>query len=442
MSNKSLTSYFKNVILMSGTPDAKQKELTYAHANNVCSCSPRIAMANEWICKPSLNLVNCADNDWPSAVKDVYEREVELYNNSNKLFMPVILVNCKSIDDVVKLRETEWFKFKTGKDFDFISIHSDKAINDNDGNINNVTAEINGVCKTSHEAYEAIEAIDNNEITKPIIVAQVQMIGEGINVKSFTSVITSSNSDKTAMQQIGRVLRNKFITKTVLEKKMVQKSGWLNKLFKKTEVVETCIPYTFSKVKDGHANVYVIQDNLDTISDLIVNLNNYELTDDCFSWGRKIDIPSGSSPEIIDESESSKLETNRWLEIDSTDPEIIEIVNHSRERCLGNVFLNFKMGGDTNGDGVADKDEFENLTKKKIEEGFVEAWTKRKNGIESDELFNVMYEKLIAALKNPITKMIWRKSKTAAMNMVFQDPEMTNFFKTHLTAEAMYQLSK
>jgi hypothetical protein len=100
------------------------------------------------------------------------------------------------------------------------------------------------------------------------------------------------------------------------------------------------------------------------------------------------------------------------------------------------------MGGDVNGDGVADKDEFENLTKKKIEEGFVEAWTKRKNGIECDELFNAMFEKLVNALKNPITKSIWRKSKTAAMNMVFQDPEMTNFFKNHLTAEAMYQLSK
>ena len=45
-----------------------------------------------------------------------------------------------------------------------------------------------------------------------------EMIGEGINVKSFNSVITASNCDKTAMQQIGRAVRNFSIQKLVAEK--------------------------------------------------------------------------------------------------------------------------------------------------------------------------------------------------------------------------------
>lgn len=442
MSKKTLIDYFKNVILMSGTPDAKQREMTMRYMTNVCSCSPRVAMANDWICKPSLNLVNCPDNDWPSAVKAVYEREVELFESGNKLFMPVILVNCKSIDDVVKLRETQWFKDRYGKEFRFISIHSDKSINDDDGNINTVTAEIDGVKKNSQEAYEAIEAIDDSIIDKPIIVAQVQMIGEGINVKSFTSVITSSNCDKTAMQQIGRALRNKIIKKTIINKKIVNKPGIFNKLFNRKSIVEEKIEHIFSKVKDGHANIYVIQDNLDNISNLIVNLNTYELTDDCFDWGRKIDIASGSSPEVINETESSKLETNRWLEIDATDPEIIEILNRSRERGISIALNDWALGEDNNSDGVVNNEEFENLTKKKITEGFVEAWTKRKNGIEAQELFETLMRKMAEALKNPTNKMIWMRSRVAAMNMVFQDPEIAEFFNSHLSEKAIYQLSR
>jgi hypothetical protein len=422
MSKKTLTTYFKNVILMSGTPDAKQKDLTRANSQNVCECSPRIAMENGWICKPSLNLVNCADIDWPSAVKAVYERELKLYDNGDTLFMPVILVNCKSIDDIANLRELDWFKHNAGNAFDFISIHSNKAVNDDDGNIKTLTAEINNVEITSEEAYAKIEDIDNNEITKPIIVAQVQMIGEGINVKSFTSVITSTNSDKTAMQQIGRALRNKTIARTVLEKKKLKS-------------------YDISKVENGHANVYVIQDNLDTITSLISDLNNFELTDDCFSWGDKIDIKGGSSPEILETEESCKLEKNRWLKINSADPEIIEIVGRSRKRCLDNTILNFKLGGDVNDDGVADKIEFEKLTNKKTKEGFVEVWTKRKT-MKSDELFTVLLKRLVSSLENPTMKMLWTKSSRAVFNIVFQDIETANFFEKHLKPDFIRQLAK
>ena len=49
------------------------------------------------------------------------------------------------------------------------------------------------------EAYAAIEAIDSNSYFKdnlPIVVAQVAMLGEGINVSSFNAILTASNAEK------------------------------------------------------------------------------------------------------------------------------------------------------------------------------------------------------------------------------------------------------
>ena len=432
MKKKTIASFAKNIILMSGTPDNKQKKLSNDWWENVCECSFRTAMEDGSICKPTMKLVNCANNKLISAVKAVYENEVKLYNNSNKLFMPVILVNCKSIDDIVDLRKNAWFESKAGKEFDFISIHSDKpAEKDADGNTNKVTAEINGERKTSQKAYEAIEAIDNKEITKPIIIAQVQMIGEGINIKSVTSAIVLTNNDKTAVQQIGRAIRNKIITKTVLEKKKNEKTG-------KFETVETV--YTFSKVKDGYANVYIIQDNRDSVINLLANLSQYGLTDDCFSWTwdkyRKDDNSNGSAPKILEYEEYSKLKNN--IDNDLTDVEIIDIdidiITKVRDDYINNVDLTFKWGT-TN--------EFKALAKKKIDEGMVEVWTNRKNGIKSDELLKIMHKKFVNSFKdNPINKLIWNKSKPDALNMIFQDLEMATFFKDHLTNEALSQLSK
>lgn len=74
-----LASLFKNVITMSGTPDWVQQEMTAKNKENECKCSPKLAMENGWICKPSLNLVNCTESSWPAAVKAVLERELEIW---------------------------------------------------------------------------------------------------------------------------------------------------------------------------------------------------------------------------------------------------------------------------------------------------------------------------------------------------------------------------
>ena len=276
--DKNIAHLFKNVITMSGTPDWVQREMTSKNKKNECKCSPKLAMKNGWICKPVLNLVNCSDADWPAAVKAVFCRELKTYENNGKLFKPTILVNCKSIDDVANLREVPWFKDNAGKLFHLISIHSKKTVHDNAGLVKDLCAEIDGKSVEAEEAYNVIASIDKQNDALPTIVFQVQMIGEGINVKSFNAVVTASNCDKTAMQQIGRVLRNFYVKKTVVEKHEEKLDGFFNKLLKRTRVVETQIEKTFSKVKDGTANVYVINDNLQTLTNLIVGLSNYDLT--------------------------------------------------------------------------------------------------------------------------------------------------------------------
>lgn len=418
-SKSCLADLFKNVMLLSGTPDYKQRKLTTEWIQNECACSPKLAMDNGWICKPTLNLVNCDDSSWPSAVKAVFLKQMEKYEKGNKLFKPVMLVNCKSIDDVVKLRTTPWFLENIGKKFEFISIHSAKAIADDDGNYTPVTAEINGKQVSPDEAFKAISSIDDSQSGMPVIVAQVQMIGEGINVKSFNSVITASNSDKTAMQQIGRVLRNMVVKKTV--------DG--------TE-------QTFTKVNDGYADVYVIKDNLDNIADLIVNLSNYDLTDACFDWGKRIDIPSGSSCEPVDEAEMCKLEKDRWTEISEDDPDIIEILGEVKERSLAEGIFSFLSGDDVDGNGIPDVEEFKTLAEKMANEGYVQAWTGKKHGIEAEDLIESLIDKLKKLLKNPEAKKVWAQSNRAAMLLAFQNPEMAEFVDKHMNAKVRYNLGR
>ena len=228
--DKNIANLFKNVITMSGTPDWVQREMTAKNRKNECKCSPKLAMENGWICKPVLNLVNCSDADWPSAIKAVFCREMKAYESNGKLFKPTILVNCKSIDDIANLREVPWFKDNVGKLFHLISIHSKKTVHDSSGSVKDLCAEIDGKAVEAEEAYSAISDIDKQEDSLPVIVFQVQMIGEGINVKSFNAVVTASNCDKTAMQQIGRVLRNFYIKKTVVEKHEEKLDGFFNKL--------------------------------------------------------------------------------------------------------------------------------------------------------------------------------------------------------------------
>lgn len=447
---KPLTSLFKNVILLSGTPDCAQRRLSDIHAENVCTCIPKTAMDNGWICRPTLNIIDCMKDYWPDAVRKVLENEIDIYEKSGKIFKPVILVNCGSIDDVAMLRGEQWFKDRMGKTLHFVSIHSSKNV-ERDGEIVSITAEIDGETCTSGDAYHAIEAIRSDDSgyfhdMLPIIVAQVQMIGEGINVSAFNAVLTASNCDRTAMQQIGRALRNDFVEKRRMETRVVQKKTTrhvvekkLFGLFKKeydVEVVEDMpeeyeVVETFTKVKNGHASVYIINDNTDAIVELLANLCvGHDLTDECFSWGKKIDIMRGSSPEVIEESEFASPKKNRWEPINTADPEITTIMGNVREILADLSVDSFLDGDDNDGNGRPDIEELEELLQDKKDKTRV--WTKSKRDLHIDEIAMKMFEMLKNAMKQQYVRQAWKHDRNAAIAMIFQDEDVGVWLPKHL----------
>lgn len=296
-----ITKYF-TPILMSGTPAPYQKELTSTYSKNICVCSPSLAMKNKWICKPSLNLIFGGLSVWPAAIVATLNREIELCRSEK--FNSRIMVNCGSIDVIKALIELPYFQENIGKKFHMITLHSKKSYEDEDFSIQNVEPTIDLRVVSADEAYDKIENIDNNTAFNddlPILVAQVQMLGEGINVKSFNAIITASNNDKTAMQQIGRCVRNYTLGNT-------------------------------TKVNNGHANVYVLTDNVENILNLMLNLEEYDLTDDCFDWGKKVDLSTGSSDKS-DETVIRELSDADWDEIDEhNDLSILELLGRYNKK--------------------------------------------------------------------------------------------------------------
>jgi hypothetical protein len=462
---KNLHHLFKNVIMMSGTPDWVQQDITFKNQENECKCSPKLAMENGWICKPVLNLVNCSDEDWPAAVKAVFLREMEIYNESGKLFRPTILVNCGSIDEVARLRNKPWFKDNAGKLFHLISIHSHKLVTDDKTNIKqDLKAEIDGKQVEAEEAYNAIMDIDKCLDDLPVIVFQVAMIGEGINVKSFNAVITASNCDKTAMQQIGRAIRNFSVRKThdvQVEKEIEElqkvKEVETEKVFlflKRKKVVEKMKPVkvkktsivqqteTFTKVENGHANVYVINDNLKTLTKLVEGLGAYDLTHDCFSWGQKIDISTGSLPEERERADYSKMTADKWNDISIKLPEIKKVMDLARKHMQTSCFNSFFSGREDNdNNGTPDNIEFNELIKRKELEGWTCVWTgckeKDKKHVDPIDIMQKFRERIMKCLDGKFFNELWMKHREAAFLYVVQDEETAKFLDTHLSQKTL-----
>ena len=129
----------------------------------------------------------------------------------------------------------------------------------------------------------------------PILIFQVDTISEGINLKSCSSTILTTDSEQKATQQIGRVVR----------KYDYDVNG--------------------KKIEKKVANVYMFKENNEDIFDLVKKLHKYGLTDKCFTWGKKVDIKTGSGGEVSDDP--VKLEKFDWMKIDETNnPTIQKIV--------------------------------------------------------------------------------------------------------------------
>lgn len=444
---KSISTYF-NVMIMSGTPAAYQRDLSMQHKKNVCSCPPKVAIDNKWICKPSLNLVNGDASALPGAIVAVLNREKKIC--SNEVFMPRIMINCSSIDDINSLYSIGWFKDNAGKTCHFISLHSSKMFENDDGKTVIAEPMIDGVKVTADEAYKAIESIDANEYfhdTLPVLVAQVAMLSEGINVNSFNAIITSSNSDRTAMQQIGRCIRNyKFKGK--------------------------------NKVNDGHANVYVLTDNIQSIFGLLKNLEEYDLTDECFDWGEKIDICTGAG---IDGAEDgvAMLHDADWQKIDpNSDLEIIEIMGKFNGKMYKNAMdTMYKEWCAGDNDGKNDIDELENLLEEIAHSGMLKIWSSKsfskkeseaarwkfehaekldKNGkkeeakktrkniktIPSFEIFMSWMFAIRNAMCEETNRKLWKISHKLAIARILGNAKVAEFLEHHMSDKMISRINK
>lgn len=446
-----LANWF-SLMPMSGTPAAYQREWTKKWPKNACNCSPKEAMENGWICKPTLNLVlGDKDNGWARAIVAVLNREKEICKS--EVFKPRLMINCSGIDDIKQIVDLEWIRANVKKDFHLVTLHSTKGYDDGNGILNFAKPTIDCEDVDANEAYKAIESIDSNSYFKddlPIIVAQVAMLGEGINVSSFNSILTASNAEKTAMQQIGRCIRN-------------------YKLNSK------------EKVTDGHANVYVLTDNIFSIKQLLVNLEEYDLTDECFQWGDKIDIMTGSSPEDLDDAAIPKLNTFDWDPIDPEhDLDIIEMMQSMKSKLYKKAAVDMfsSIFGDNDGDGKSDVEELDNLLETLSNSGMMKLWSghvfkknelvserkekakKAKDGDKNNKSSankkaefkksNPTYDvfmKWLFDIKHALRtsssmKKIWSIDKTLCIETILQNRDVADFLVSHISSEKLDKLAK
>lgn len=293
-------SSFAGVIVASGTPSSTQKSIgKYKGVDHVMRCTPRRAIEDNIICKPCLNLI-CEDainqNQLVNVVISVVEREKILC--STEPFKVKSLVCACSIDQAnqaakeLRNREPNWH---------VAVLHSSKKVGDDTGAIKEYKSSIDGSSKTSNEVFDYLDKIDEDlvytEDAEPIIVFQVDMISEGVNIKSFNSVIISSNSDTKQMQQTGRVLRD---CKTKDNKR---------------------------KVDYGHASIYAYYNNKENLYNMIMALAEQGLE---WDWGEKCDI-KGTSPNTNDLAEESVI---KWASLSTI--EIEELTRYKDEGIKNN----------------------------------------------------------------------------------------------------------
>lgn len=306
-------SSFAGVIVASGTPSSTQKSIgKYKGVDHVMRCTPRRAIEDNIICKPCLNLI-CEDainqNQLVNVVISVVEREKILC--STEPFKVKSLVCACSIDQAnqaakeLRNREPNWH---------VVVLHSSKKVGDDTGAIKEYKSSIDGSSKTSNEVFDYLDKIDEDlvytEDAEPIIVFQVDMISEGVNIKSFNSVIISSNSDTKQMQQTGRVLRD---CKTKDNKR---------------------------KVDYGHASIYAYYNNKENLYNMIMALAEQGLE---WDWGEKCDI-KGTSPNTNDLAEESVI---KWASLSTI--EIEELTSYKNKGTINNLANNNQFEVDLKG---------------------------------------------------------------------------------------------
>ena len=290
-----LATYFETNLFMSGTPNEYQTKL--AKDNHPIELSIKDAISvtpRPYICKPTLNLVHSKDEVFDvrlirDAIVAIKNHEKDLYEN-NEYIQPRILICLNEIDTIQNIKD------ELGDDCHIISLHSVKETNINN-EVETFEPEINGIKKNKTEVMEMLDAIDSgsekaSELLsdkKPIIVLQVDMISEGVNIKSFNSVFITSHTQTKQMQQIGRVLRH-------------------------FEVKDENGNILFDKNTSGLANIYCPISNEAEIGELLYNLEQAGLSEGCFEWGKIVNVTHSSANS---ESSDNPAKPETWRSIRS-----------------------------------------------------------------------------------------------------------------------------
>lgn len=290
-----LATYFETNLFMSGTPNEYQIKLAKDNHSIELSIKDAISVTpRPYICKPTLNLVHSKDEVFDvrlirDAIVAIKNHEKEFYEN-NEYIQPRILICLNEIDTIQNIKD------ELGDDCHIISLHSVKETNINN-EVETFEPEINGIKKNKTEVMEILDAIDSgsekaSELLsdkKPIIVLQVDMISEGVNIKSFNSVFITSHTQTKQMQQIGRVLRH-------------------------FEVKDENENILFDKNSSGLANIYCPISNEAEIGELLYNLEQAGLSEGCFEWGKIVNVTHSSANS---ESSDNPAKPETWRSIRS-----------------------------------------------------------------------------------------------------------------------------
>lgn len=293
-----LATYFETSLFMSGTPNEYQTKLAKDNPDHSIDLSIKDAISvtpRPYICKPTLNLVHSKEEVFDvrlirDAIIAIKKYEKDLFEN-NEYIQPRILVCLNEIDTIQNIKD------ELGDDCHVIVLHSVKETNINN-EVETFDPEIDGIKKNKTEVMEMLDAIDSNSLEKasellsdkkPIIVLQVDMISEGVNIKSFDSVFITSHTQTKQMQQIGRVLRH-------------------------SDVKDRNGNILFDKNTSGLVNIYCPISNDDEIGELLFNLENAGLSEGCFEWGKIVNVTHSSANS---ESSDNPAKPETWRSIES-----------------------------------------------------------------------------------------------------------------------------
>lgn len=292
-----LATYFETSLFMSGTPNDYQIKLAKDNPSHSIDLSIKDALSvvPPYICKPTLNLVHSKDEVFDvrlirDAIIAIKKYEKDLFEN-NEYIQPRILVCLNEIDTIQNIKD------ELGDDCHVIVLHSVKETNINN-EVETFDPEIDGIKKNKTEVMEMLDAIDSNSLEKasellsdkkPIIVLQVDMISEGVNIKSFDSVFITSHTQTKQMQQIGRVLRH-------------------------SDVKDENGNILFDKNTSGLVNIYCPISNKAEIGELLYNLEQAGLSEGCFEWGKIVNVTHSSANS---ESSDNPAKPETWRSIES-----------------------------------------------------------------------------------------------------------------------------